>query len=76
MVEWVGDAADFSPSSGVVTFAPGQTTASIPITVIGGTATGCTFPISDCLPSLTITLSGPTDAALGSMPVTNLFYDG
>lgn len=76
MVEWVGDAADFSPNYGIVTFAPGQTTASIPITVIGGSATGCSFLIPDCLPSLTITLSSPTGATLGSMPVTNLFYDG
>jgi Fibronectin type III domain len=76
MVEWVGDAADFSPNSGIVTFAPGQTTATIPITVVGGSATGCTFAIPTCLPSLTITLSNPTGATLGSMSVTNLFYDG
>ena len=75
MVEWIGDAADFSPNSGIVTFAPGQTNAKIPITVIGGSATGCTFPIPDCLPSLTITLSSPTNATLGPTPVTNLFYE-
>ena len=76
MAEWVGDASDFSPSSGVVTFPSGQNTATIPITVIGGSATGCTFPIPTCLPSLSITLSSPTGATLGSTPVTNLFYDG
>jgi predicted phage tail protein len=76
MAEWVGDAADFSPSSGTVTFPPGQTAATIPITVIDGTATGCSILIPTCLPSLTITLSSPTNATLGSTPLTNLFYTG
>jgi Fibronectin type III domain len=76
MAEWVGDSADFSPSSGTVTFPPGQTAATIPITVIDGTATGCSILIPTCLPSLTITLSSPTNATLGSIPVTNLFYSG
>jgi hypothetical protein len=75
-VEWTGDAADFSPNSGIVTFAPGLIAAAIPITVIGGSATGCSILIPDCLPSLTLTLSSPTGATLGSTPVTNLFYDG
>ena len=73
--EWIGDAADFSPNSGTVTFAPGQTVSSAPISVIGTTATGCNITIPTCLPSLTVTISRPTNATLGPTPVTNLYYE-
>ncbi len=72
--EWVGDAAAFSPDSGTVTFAPGQTTTSAPVSVIATTATGSEITIPSCLPSLTVTLFGPTNATLGATPATNLYY--
>jgi streptogramin lyase len=70
---WVGAASSFSPSSGTVTFAPGQTTATIPLTVNPTTVTGCDTT-TPCYPSVTITLTNPTNAVLGSTPFTNVFY--
>jgi hypothetical protein len=70
---WTGGASSFSPSSGTVTFAPGQTTATIPLTVNPTTVTGCDST-TPCYPSVTITLTDPTNAVLGSTTVTNVFY--
>jgi hypothetical protein len=70
---WVGAASSFSPSSGTVTFSPGQTTATIPLTVNPTTVTGCDTT-TPCYPSVTITLTNPTNAVLGSTPFTNVFY--
>jgi YVTN family beta-propeller protein len=70
---WTGGASSFSPSSGTVTFAPGQTTATIPLTVNPTTVTGCDTT-TPCYPSVTITLTDPTNAVLGSTTVTNVFY--
>ena len=70
---WVGAASSFSPSSGTVTFAPGQTTATIPLTVNPTTVTGCDTT-TPCYPSVTITLTNPTNAVLGLTPFTNVFY--
>jgi hypothetical protein len=74
--EWIGAAASFSPSSGTVTFAPGQTSATVSFTVSPTNISGCSlfFPPSACHPSATVTLSNPRNALLGSMPATNLFY--
>jgi hypothetical protein len=73
---WVGAASSFSPSSGTITFAPGQTTVSIPFTVDPTTISGCDDGGADlpCYPSVTVTLSNPSDAVLGSTPDTNFFY--
>jgi hypothetical protein len=73
---WVGAASSFSPSSGAVTFAPGQTTAVIPLSVSPTTVTGCGtgYSTTPCYPSVTITLTNPTNAELGSTSVTNVFY--
>jgi hypothetical protein len=70
---WTGAASSFSPSSGTVTFAPGQTTATIPLTVNPTTVTGCDST-TPCYPSVTLTLTNPTSAILGSTTVTNVFY--
>ncbi|HEY7916467.1 MAG TPA: fibronectin type III domain-containing protein [Acidimicrobiales bacterium] len=74
--QWVGAASSFSPSSGTVTFAPGQTTASISFTVNPPNVTGCSlfFPPTACYPSVTVTLSHPKNAGLGPTPYTNLFF--
>jgi len=76
--EWIGAAASFSPSSGTVTFAPGQTTATISFTVSPTNVSGCSpfFPPSACYPSATVTLTNSRNALLGSTPATNLFYVG
>jgi len=76
MREWIGDAADFSPNSGTVTFAPGQTVATISFTVIQPNVSGCSLviPPGACWPSLTVTLSSPTNAVLDPTPYINLFY--
>lgn len=73
---WVGAASSFSPSSGTITFAPGQTTVTIPFTVDPTTISGCDDGFADvpCYPSVTVTLSNPSDAVLGSNPDTNVFY--
>jgi hypothetical protein len=70
---WTGAASSFSPSSGTVTFAPGQTTATIPLAVNPTTVTGCNST-TPCYPSVTITLSNPKNAILGSTTSTNVFY--
>jgi hypothetical protein len=76
--EWIGAAASFSPSSGTVTFAPGQTTATISFTVNPPNVSGCSpfFPPTACYPSATVTLTNPRNALLGSTTATNLFYVG
>ncbi len=76
--EWIGDAAAFSPSSGVVTFAPGQIVAAITFAVDPANATGCSlyYAPDQCYPTATVTLSNPTNALLGANPSTNLSYVG
>ncbi len=72
---WAGAASSFSPSSGTITFAPGQTTVTIPFTVDPTTLSGCDNGADvPCYPSVTVTLSNPSDAVLGSTPDTNVFY--
>jgi hypothetical protein len=70
---WTGAASSFSPSSGTVSFAPGQTTATIPLSINPTPVIGCDST-TPCYPSVTITLTSPTNAELGSTPVTNVFY--
>lgn len=74
---FIGDAAAFSPSSGTVTFAPGQTTAAILFSAapnVGGCPIG--IPASNCFPDITVTLSTPVNALLGAVQSTNVGYDG
>jgi len=76
--EWVGAAASFSPSTGTVTFAPGQTSARIRFSVNPKHVDGCSeyfILMSACYPSVTVTLDNPTNAVLGSTPSTDLFYE-
>ena len=70
---WTGAASSFSPSSGTVTFAPGQTNATIPFSVSPTTVTEC-GSTTPCYPSVTVTLANPTDAVLGSPAAANVFY--
>jgi hypothetical protein len=72
--EWIGAASWFSPSSGTVTFAPGQTSATVTLTVSPATVTGCSIPVPACYPSETMTLVNPTNAVLGAPSATNVFY--
>jgi hypothetical protein len=73
---WVGDSAAFTPNSGTVTFAPGQTTASISFSLDAPNAVGCpvAIPANECYPELGVTLSSPVNALLGPAPVTYLAY--
>jgi hypothetical protein len=73
---FIGDAAAFSPSSGIVTFAPGQTTATILFSAAPN-AGGCPIgvPASNCFPDITVTLSSPVNALLGAVTSTNVGYD-
>jgi len=74
---FIGDAAAFSPSSGTVTFAPGQTTAAIEFSAasnVGGCPIG--IPASNCFPDITVTLSSPVNALLGEVQSTTVGYDG
>ena len=74
--QWIGDAAAFSPTSGTVTFAPGQTTATISFTVNTPNVTGCSpfYPPTSCFPSVTVTLVNPTNALLDPTPFTYLSF--
>jgi hypothetical protein len=75
--QWVGGAAAFSPNSGTVTFAPGQTSSTIPLAVdlSNFTGDGCVILAqTPCYPSVAVTLTDPTNAILGTTPVTDLFY--
>ena len=75
---WSGDPAAFHPGSGTVTFAPGQTTATIPFTVAPTSATGCSALSMElglpCYPAVLVTLVHPRHAQLGSTPASSLFY--
>jgi hypothetical protein len=75
---FIGDAAAFSPSSGTVTFAPGQTTATILFSVNTPNPGGCPvgIPASHCFPGMIVTLSSPANALLGPVPSTSAGYDG
>jgi Fibronectin type III domain len=75
---FIGDAAAFNPSSGTVTFAPGQTTATILFSVNTPNPGGCPIgiPASNCFPGMIVTLSSPVNARLGAVPSTNVGYDG
>jgi hypothetical protein len=75
---FIGDAAAFSPSSGTVIFAPGQTTAAILFSAVlnvGGCPIG--IPASNCFPDITVTLSSPVNALLGAVSSTDVgYYNG
>jgi hypothetical protein len=71
---WIGAASSFSPGSGTVTFAPGQTSATITLTVSPTTVSGCSIVVPACYPSETMTLVNPTNAVLGPPSATNVFY--
>ncbi len=75
---WSGAASSFSPSSAMVTFAPGQTTAVIPFVVDPTTLdSGCGVyyvSMSICYPSVTVTPSSPTNALVGPTAQDNVFY--
>jgi hypothetical protein len=75
---FIGDANAFSPSSGTVTFAPGQTTATISFSVNTPDPGGCppAVPANDCFPGMTVTLSSPVNALRGAVSSTNVGYDG
>ena len=74
---FIGDAAAFSPNSGTVTFAPGQTTATISFSVYTPDPGGCppAVPANDCFPGMTVTLSSPVNALLGAASSTNVGYE-
>jgi hypothetical protein len=74
--QWIGAASSFTPSSGTVTFAPGQTSATITLTVSPTTVSGCSILAPRCFPSVTLTLVNPTNVVLGSTSSTNVFYSG
>ncbi len=73
--EWIADPAAFSPSSGTVTFAPGQTTAEISLSVITQSASGCSIgiPPSGCFPEVSIQLTSATNAQLGQTSDLDLY---
>ncbi len=75
---WFGAPSSFSPGSGTVTFAPGQTSASIPFVVDPTTLdSGCGIyyiGMSTCFPSVTVTISSPTNALVGPTAQSNVFY--
>ena len=74
---WTGAASSFSPSSGTVTFAPGQTTATIPFSVNPTNVDGCSLYYTGqniCYPSVWVTLTNPTNAVLGTYTGTNVYY--
>lgn len=75
---FIGDAAAFSPSSGTVTFAPGQMTATVSFSVYTPDPGGCppAVPANDCFPGMTVTLSSPVNALLGVVSSTNVGYEG
>lgn len=74
---WAGDAGSFHPSSGTVTFAPGETTATIPFTVDPTTASGCSVQSMEfglpCYPAVLVTLVNPRHALLGPTPASSLY---
>jgi Fibronectin type III domain len=74
---FIGDAAAFSPSSGTITFAPGQTTAAISFSGENVNPNGCPIgiPTSHCFPQEVVTLSSPVNALLGAVPSTNVGYE-
>jgi serine protease len=75
---WSGDATAFHPSSGTVTFAPGETTATIPFTVSPTAASGCSVQSMElglpCYPVVAVTLVNPEHALLGPTPTSDLYY--
>jgi hypothetical protein len=75
---WSGDAAAFHPGSGTVTFAPGETTTTIPFTVSPTAASGCSVLSMElglpCYPVVAVTLVNPKHALLGSTPTSDLYY--
>jgi hypothetical protein len=73
-----GAAASFSPSTGTATFAPGQTSARIRLSVNPKHVDGCSeifVLMSACYPSVTVALDNPTNAVLGCTSSTDLFYE-
>ena len=75
---WAGDVAAFHPSSGTVTFTPGETTATIPFTVDPTTASRCSALLMElgvpCYPPVLVILFNPRHALLGPTPASTLYY--
>jgi hypothetical protein len=75
---WSGDAGAFHPGSGTVTFAPGETTATIPFTVSPTAASGCSVQSMElglpCYPVVAVTLGNPKHPLLGSTATSDLYY--
>jgi hypothetical protein len=75
---WAGAAASFSPGSGVITYAPGQTVATISFTVSPTSVSGCSTQSIElglpCYPDAGVTLSNPSHATLEPSPEVDLVY--
>jgi hypothetical protein len=75
---WAGAAASFHPGSGAITFAPGQTVATISFTVNPNSANGCSMQSIElglpCYPDAGVTLSNPRHATLEPTPEVGLVY--
>lgn len=62
------DGSDFTGSSGTLTFAPGETTKTIPITILGDT-------LNEADETFQVQISGPTLATLGNATATGTIID-
>ncbi|MGH9079593.1 MAG: fibronectin type III domain-containing protein [Acidimicrobiales bacterium] len=75
---WAGAAASFNPGSGAITFAPGQTVATISFTVNPTNVSGCSMQSIElglpCYPDAGVTLSNPSHATLEPSPEVGLAY--
>lgn len=75
---WAGAVASFNPGSGAITFAPGQTVATMSFTVDPTSVSGCSMQSIElglpCYPDAGVTLSNPRHATLGPSPEVDLVY--
>ena len=75
---WTGAATSFNPGSGAITFAPGQTVATISFTVNPTSVSGCSMQSIElglpCYPDAGVTLSNPSHATLEPSPEVGLVY--
>jgi Fibronectin type III domain len=75
---WAGAATSFNPGSGAITFAPGQTVATISFTVNPTSVSGCSMQSIElglpCYPDAGVTLSNPSHATLEPSPEVGLVY--
>ena len=73
---WAGAAASFNPGRGAITFAPGQTVATISFTVNPSSVSGCSMQSIElglpCYPDAGVTLSDPSHATLEPSPEVSL----